>query len=276
MTLKLEELSKVFKISQKILKKFENHKAFEVISKEYTLKSLDSLFIYTINLLHVSRETYNIAFYDSPLRKISIRSSPGFKNQKKAITPSEKGFIFVPNNLTKDTTELQFKFEINYKVEDIIRDLVRTDYQIETSGKHGDTYWLHAQMKEYDEVDDLLKSLSLEDIPFKVNVGVHQDVKTKFPKRRQDELEIIGEWARTVERTEKTRLNLRHLKHKRGHRNEKEISDVLNDLQSIFSPEHFKQYVEVKNDFYYDKSIRGADFYEQIPFKTFPKWMWVI
>ena len=118
--------------------------------------------------------------------------------------------------------------------------------------------------------------MDLLDIPFAVNVGVHQDIKTKFPARRNRELELMAKWAHEHDRNRKQLLSMEHLRLKRKRPKEKDITKVLRDLQSIFIPFRFKSYIDVSRDFDYYDCVRGADFYDKIPFRTFPKWMAVI
>ena len=118
--------------------------------------------------------------------------------------------------------------------------------------------------------------MDLLDIPFGVNVAVHQDIKTKFPTRRQRELELIAKWAHELDRNRKRLLTHEHLRLKRQRPKEKDITKILNDLQILFTPLRFKSFIDVMKDFYYSDCFRGADFYDQIPFRTFPKWMAVI
>ena len=52
--------------------------------------------------------------------------------------------------------------------------------------------------------------------------------------------------------------------------------EVLMDLQDIFEPLQFCTFVDVKSPFRYSDCIRGKEFYDKIPFPTFPKTMKVI
>ena len=162
------------------------------------------------------------------------------------------------------------------QTERVVKDLVRRDRQVDAIGDEKNTYWLHAQIKRLDELQKSLRKFDLVDIPFSVNVAIHQDVKNKFPARRQKELELIAKWAREADRNRKKIFTHQHLRLKRQRPKEKEITKLLDDLQNLFFPHRFASFVEVLKDFYYSDCRRGADFYDQIPFRTIPKWMSVI
>lgn len=55
-----------------------------------------------------------------------------------------------------------------------------------------------------------------------------------------------------------------------------EIFEILEEIQEVFSPLTFEKFVEVKKDFHYFDCERGKDFYETLPFPTWPKSMKVI
>ena len=278
----LTPFSKVFKITEKIDKILLDSGVFNIESKDFLLKSLEDTLEYSLVALPKAspKIQQKISFADIDLRRISIISSPGFSEDTASVSRIEgeltKGFVLDPRKLSENAEEFNFKFEIECEVEPIVKDLVRKDHQVEAVGEEKNTYWLHAQIKKLKELKDSLRKLDLLDIPFVVNVAVHQDIKTKFPTRRQRELELIAKWAHELDRVRKKRLTHEHLRLKRTRPKEKDITQVLSDLQILFMPHRFKSFIDVVKDFYYSNCYRGADFYDQIPFRTFPKWMSVI
>lgn len=274
----IEKLSKFFKITKKIEEKIDRYGNFKNESKDLLLKSNEASLEYAITLVPKTNVKYmrNMNFHEFPLRRLSIISSPDFKEETSAVIRTEDGFSINPKKLDKDADQFLIKFEIEYDIEDVVKDLVRRDHQIEAVGEGKNRYWLHAQLKEIKPLRDILRSTSLMDIPFVINVGIHQDIKTKFPKRRKTELELIAKWSRTVDRNKKEVLNIQHMQFKREKPGEKEITDVLRDLQALFMPIRFKSFIDVRQDFYYSDCFQGRDFYDDVPFKTFPKWMSVI
>lgn len=278
----LTPFSKIFKITEKIDKILLDSGAFNIESKDFLLKSLEDTLEYSLVALPKPspKIQQKISFAEIDLRRISIISSPGFSEEMRSVSRIEgeltKGFILDPGKLSENAEEFNFKFGIECEVEPVVKDLVRKDHQVEAVGEEENTYWLHAQIKKLKDLRNSLRKLDLVDIPFVVNVAVHQDVKTKFPTRRQRELELIAKWAHELDRNRKWMLTHEHLRLKRQRPKEKDITGVLSDLQILFMPHRFKSFVDVLKDFHYSDCFRGADFYDQIPFRTFPKWMSII
>lgn len=278
----LTTISKVFKVTEKIDKIILDSKVFDIKSKDFLLKSLEGTMEYSIVVLPKDelKTGRNISFDKIDLRRISVVSFPGFSEERESVSIIEsdltKSFVLDPTKLNENAKEFNFRFEIECEVERVTKELVRKDSQIEAVGEEDNTYWLHAQLKELQRLRRLLRRMNLLDIPFAVNVAVHQDVKTKFPTRRQRELELIAKWARELDRNRKRLLSHEHLRLKRKRPREKDITKMLADLQIIFMPQRFKSFIDVVKDFYYHDCFRGADFYDQIPFRTFPKWMSVV
>jgi len=278
----LATISKIFKVTDKIDKIMLESKAFDIRSKEFQLKSLEETMEYSMVVLPKEDLDHcqNISFRDIDLRRLTIISSPGFEEAKESVSRIEegltKGFIVDPRKLDQNADEFLFRFEIQTAIEPYMKDLVRRDHEIDSTGDETNTYWLHAQLKEVRPFKDALRKMNLLDIPFIVNVGIYQDVKMKFPTRRQKELEIIAKWTRELDKERKRRLDFEHITLKRIRHKEKNITQLLTDLQALFKPEIFKSFVEVRDRFYYSNCFAGADFYDEIPFKTYPKWMSVL
>lgn len=278
----IASLSKIFKITEKIDKALLCAKLFKIESKDVTLKANEGILEYSVVVLPkaTSKAKKNVSFEDFDLRRIKIISSPGFREDIDSISTIDKNltksFVLNTKNLREDADQFNFKFDIECKTESVVKDLIRRDHQIEAVGEESNTYWLHAQIKKLQDLKDVLRKVNLLDIPFAVNVAVHQDIKTKFPSRRRRELDVIARWAHELDRNRKKVLSGEHLRLKRSRPKEKDITKLLNDLQDLFLPYKFKSYINVFRDFNFSDCYRGADFYDQIPFRTFPKWMAVI
>lgn len=271
-------MSRIFKITEKIEGILYKSRIFTIKTRDFLLNSLKGTIEYSVSVVPKGNiKTSGILPFDNiPLRRIGIISSPGFTENRRSVLRVQKGYAIDPGKLEDSADEFLFSFEIEYEVDQVVKDLIRKDHQIETAGDEGDVYWLHAQIKRIQDFERILRKVDLVDIPFAINVAIHQDIKTKFPRRRQQELELITKWVREHDRERKKILSHDHLKHKRRRPREKEITQVLRDLQILFMPQRFKSFVEIVQDFYYYDCFRGTDFYDQIPFRTFPKWMTVI
>jgi hypothetical protein len=269
-----DKMVKVFGITKKIDAILSG--TFKVENKDLVLKSLESTLQYSLITTLKNEKNNKLRFEKMNIRRLIVTSSPGFTFEKEAVTKTENGFLLDPSKLSKSATDFSLMFEVETEIEKIVKDLVNSDHQIEAVGEETNSYWLSSQIRYLALLESTLRKVELLDIPFIVNVAVHQDIKTKFPSRRQRELELIAEWARSADRNKAQLLTHEHLTLKSQKPKEKDITQILNDLQFLFMPPKFKSYVDVLNDFYYSDCFQGADFYDTIPFRTFPKWMSVV
>lgn len=278
----IASLSNVFKITEKIDKELLGTQLFKIESKDVTLKAGEGLLEYSVVVFPkaTSKAKKKVTFEHFDLRRITIISSPGFTEDVDSISIIDKNltksFVLDTKNLQVDADQFNFKFDIECKTDSVVKDLIRRDHQVEAVGEESNTYWLHAQIKKLQDLKCALRKVNLLDIPFAINVGVHQDIKTKFPSRRRRELDVMSRWAHELDRNKKDLLSGEHLRLKRRRPKEKDITQLLTDLQDLFLPYKFKSYINVFRDFNFSDCYRGADFYDQIPFRTFPKWMAVV
>jgi len=117
--------------------------------------------------------------------------------------------------------------------------------------------------------------IELRDIDFGVDVAVHQDIKMKVPSVFKQQLETVMRLLRPIGRSDKYRLLNRLLSQQQHKYGGKEF-EILGDLQDMFLPIEFKKFLEIKKDFHYFDCARGKDFYETLPFPTWPKSMRVV
>jgi hypothetical protein len=186
------------------------------------------------------------------------------------------GFELLYSPLLKDSLYL-LEVELDIDNPRLIEGIVHRRVQREVPHLDKREYWMHAQLRFVDVFEKFFSNLSLENIDFNVNVGVHQDIKASIPSVFQKELELIVKWIETSDREMKRRLTVEHLrmKRKRGVIKRKHLLMLLGELQDIFLPSTFRKFVEVKKDFYYHDCLRGHDYYT-MPFPTWPKFMTVV
>jgi hypothetical protein len=154
--------------------------------------------------------------------------------------------------------------------------LVQRDSQAESVSETKNEYWLHAQLKNLRALQTNYGRLDLLDLDLFLDVAVHQDVKPKIPTPFLEDLNIIAEWIAEKDRGKKWDLSLEHLRKQRAKRYAGKEQEVLRDMQDLFDPEHFCSFIDVTTPFHYFDCIRGKEFYDKIPFPTFPKTMKVV
>lgn len=278
----IPKLSELLEVTKKIDRLLAGTGRFDLSTRTFVLKSYEGIMEYSVvaEPLTELKQFIPVSFEDINLRRVTVISSPNFSDQSACISTFgssvSRNIIFNPQKLESNAGSYNFKFEIECDIETITGDLVTRNHQIETSDDEKSTYWLSAELKELSSVVPLLKRMELTDIPFSLDVAIHQDVKVKFPNNRQKELELIAEWARSSDRNIKQAIDFQHIRLKKEHPKQKDITKVLGDLQNLFVPYRFSDFIEVLKEFYYSDCLRGAEFYDQIPFRSFPKWMSVI
>lgn len=134
---------------------------------------------------------------------------------------------------------------------------------------------MSAQLKHVGVLKKNYYSVNLRDVPFIVDVAIHHDVRITVPGIYRKQLETFVEITKKKGRSEKYKdlMQLQRLqKLKYGG---VELA-TLRDLFELFTPTRFRQFIEVLRDFYYSDCMRGSDFYDTLPFPTWPKTMKVI
>lgn len=190
----------------------------------------------------------------------------------------EHGFELIYKNLEEDTPyllELEFDIENPMFINHLIYRKVQEDTPHESR-----RYWMQAQLKFVDVLDNMFSNVRFEDLNFDVRVSTHEDIRTSIPSSFKRELEVVVKWMRETDRERKRRLSMEHLRLLRARRGGKlkhgeSILELLQELQDIFLPKTFQTFLKVERDFYYHDCLRGADYYAA-PFPTWPKFMTVI
>ena len=275
-----KDLSEAVAVAERIYKAlFEVSK---ITSQEIRVKCPDNIGEYSVafeirrGLLGLKRLKRKIPFDHPDLRRVSMHSTPLMKSESDAIVYTENGFEILLDKLSKDTDTFWATIEYDIKDKKFLDDLVQRDSQTESITETKNKYWMHAQLKNLRALQTNYGRLDLQDVDFFVDVAVYQDFKTKIPKPFTEDLEIIAKWISEKEREKKHKLSMAHMRQQRTKRYAGREQEVLKDLQDLFIPEHFCTFIDVALPFRYSDCIRGKEFYDKIPFPTFPKAMKVI
>lgn len=255
----------------------------KITSQEIRVKCPDNIGVYSVafeikrGMLGLKRVVKRkIPFYHPDLRRVSMHSAPLMKSESDAIVYTENGFEILLDKLSKDTDTFWATIEYNIKDKNFLNDLVQRDRQTESISETEHKYWMHAQLKNLRALQTNYGRLDLQDVDFFVDVAVHQDIKTKIPKPFTEDLEIIARWISEKEREKKQKLSMEHLRTQRGKRYGGREQEVLSDLQELFLSDHFCNFIDVTLPFHYSDCKRGPEFYDTVPYPTFPKAMKVI
>ncbi len=202
-----------------------------------------------------------------------LRSGVDLSGQ--TLTVTEDGFEIDTRGMSE--TDL-FLLEVQYEVDqkDFLDALVQRSAAREVPKDKEREYWMHAQLKHPKVLRTKYGRLDLQDVDFKIDVGVSSDIKAVIPDSLKWEMDL---GSRVLSEREPHRKKLLAHAHAIAMRNRgpgKNVLNMLGNLQELFLPGRFSRYVDVSMDFRYADCFRGSSFYESLPFPTWPRSMTVI
>jgi len=277
----------VSKVLKKMLKKSENvdktlSEDFKILGREMRIECPQSIQHYSISF-----EVKKSGFFSShkkkfnfgKVRRVTLRPIMSLQNIPDAISYLENGFEI---NLRKLEPGNLYLLDIDYFIDDerFIDALVSRNVPKETFTDEIGEYWIEAQLKHPNTFKQYFEYIELKDLDLSVDVSVYNDIKMKVPSVFKRQLGVAVQILSKHHggRDELVKLLGQHGQLLRAQKEKYygELFDILQDIQDLFSPYTFSNFVEIKKDFYYYGCERGGDFYETLPFPTWPKFMKVI
>ena len=267
-------IKKVLKRSSGIDKTLDDN--FYVRGREMVIRCPEAIQRYSVTFESKGGSILSrkMKFKYGNVKRVSLRAVRSLENLSDAIKISKDGFEL---SLRRLTAEELYILDTEYKIGDphFIESLVRRDVAHETPTDECIEYWIVAQLKHLKTLKQDFGSIALRDLDFGVDVGVHQDIDMKVPFRFKQQIETIVKLLRRTGRGEKFKLYTRLLQLQQLKYAGREF-ELLRELQDLFLPIEFCRFVEVVKDFYYYNCERGTDFYETLPFPTWPKTMRIV
>jgi hypothetical protein len=209
------------------------------------------------------------------IRRATIRAIHSLENYNSSICYLEDGFKIHLDRLPPDDTYI---LDIDYVIDDAnFLDSFITRHksddvpfkEVQSDGVR--EYWMHAEMKHPQILKQKYGKFDFQDVDFKVDVAIHQDVKTEIDPRFKDQITKLCDIAQETNPRAMMRRGYAYINSKKYSR--KKINDTLADLQDLFTPKMFKSFIDVKDDFHYGTCERGLNYHENIPIPTWPKTM---
>ncbi len=235
---------------------------FEIISKEMTILCPEKVQKYSA-ILDVRRNRLfkkRLEFRHGVVRRCSIHPISSLSKVEGAIVLNDAGFTI---DLRKLDEGEKYALDVEYELEDekFIDSLVERSRPKETPSSSENRYWMVAALKHLDVLKSDYGRIDLYDLDFNVNVGISQDLDTKVPKIFKQQLEQLVKIAGPLGRDElfKAFYNLRTMKKRKYGDNSLKL---LGELQELFLPSKFSDFVEVRDDFHYGNCERGVNEFE--------------
>jgi hypothetical protein len=208
------------------------------------------------------------------IRSVELRQARSLKSLTDAVILQDDGFDI---NLKSLPPGELYILDMEYSIDEknFIDSLVSKHVASDAPSEDTREYWMDAQLKHPSVFKDLYENVSVRDLDFGVDVGIHQAIKLNIPGIFKQQLETMVELMKKKGRSEKFRLMMRLQQLQKRKYGGREL-DILKELQDLFFPSKFRDFVEVKQQFRYSDCLRGTDFYDMLPFPTWPKSMNVI
>lgn len=212
--------------------------------------------------------------YGRPTR-VKLRPLRSGNELSDAVNYTDDGFEIICDGMQGHD---MFILEAEYPIEDsrFIDSLVQRDHAKELPKDSETEYWMHAAIKFPQALQTKAGRLDLRDVDFKVDVGISEDIKTSIPGSFRVELDAAVKLLKERDPHQKYVLGIQHAKAMRARGKGRNVAELLGELQDLFFPTGFSKYVEVKKDFRYSSCTRGVNYYDTLPFPTWPKSMIVI
>jgi hypothetical protein len=252
---------------------------FDVSGQEMTILCGESLQRYSLSLTPKSAHIFpkKARFYGGTPKEVSLLQVRGLSRPDGAVELTDDGFQINLNALSPGELHL---LTIDYEVPDtrfldaLVDRVVPRDVPQSADDKTR-VYEMSAQLRFVGVLKDKYSGVNLREVPLTVSVAVHQDIKTAVPTVLIQQLENLLNISRPKGRSEMFQLAMRQYqlqKHSGGTRG----LEKLNEIRELFTASSFSKHVSVERDFRYADCFRGKEYYDNIPFLSWPRDMKVI
>jgi hypothetical protein len=263
-------------MTSKIAKIIENHKRhIEVKSQELSIRVPEGAAQLSF-ALGIRSGLYGgkIMFNVPRVTRLAVRSSPAFKREDQTVLKEGDVFGFDASRLPKDTETVLLDLEYTMEDPEYLDALVQRRWQLDPQcGDDVEQYWMTAQFKHLKVLREMYAKLDLQSVDMRVDVGVHQDIKTKIPHKAMKSIERASEFIGTRDREKLLRLMLEQRRNMEyvG----KDLLQSVRKVTDLFLPTKFAGFVEVNRPFRLSDCLPGAELMESL-LLALPKFMTVV
>lgn len=208
----------------------------------------------------------------------SITSVEGLSKVPEAVKIPEDGGGATVHLKELDPKTL-YSLKLTYKLDNsnFLDDLVFMHRQLDSADDEGvGKYWMTAGLKCPEVLEqEGYKRIDISDLDFEVDVGINNEINTAIPRTFKNQIEILSKLAGPRPSRDVWAQATNELYKLKGEKyGEKELN-TLASLQELFVPNHFKKFIEVREDFNYTDCLRGANIYD-LPINIWPKFMTIV
>jgi len=263
----------VVRVAEKVSEALKG--SFKIHSEEITVRCPESVEVVSIALeVKAGLIDPKIRFPFGVPHRVKLRSLTGLQSASQAIVPTADGFELKPREMATDQIyilDVEYELEESHDVDALVE---RTSAREVPKG-HNSEFWMQAALKHPKVLKTKYGRVDFRDLDFSVDVGISEQVGMVIPGSFRHELDLAAQLI--VERNPhaKFQLGRRHALAMKSRGKGLDTAQLLGELQDLFLPATFANFLEVTDDFHYSNCYRGADFYE-IPFPTWPRNMRVL
>lgn len=208
------------------------------------------------------------------LSRLETRALPALSPINETFARDEDGFFFDPSRVPAGVEMAILQFEFSIPESQSLNEIVQRNVQLDSTApdlSDSESYWMTSQLKHPSFLRKTYSRLELYGVDFRVDVGVHQEIKNSIPhgimKAIQRSVEFIG----TTDREKLLRLMLQQRKTTQA----ADIPEAVRQLIDLFVPTKFKKFVSVNAPFRFQECQRGTEFFERL-FLALPKFMTIV
>ena len=216
----------------------------------------------------------NVVFALPEVENIVGTCMPSLHSLHSSIRKIPEGFCLPLESIPDGTDYILLQFQYRISGSDFIFNLIESSVSAEPLEYNDrDEYWMHAALKFPQILQRAYSHLTLEDIDLNVDVAVDNEVKTAVPGFVTKGLRNIRKLLSQSDRNLAHKALITYLQSKRQIGTD--IYSLMAEINSIFLPTRFKNFVDITPPFRYYDSKQGTDFYD-FPGQVLPKAMTVV
>ncbi len=199
---------------------------------------------------------------------------PSLFSLHNAIVKTQDGFTLSIETIPEGTDYILMQFQYKIPNPNFVMNLVESSVSVEpVEYNDRDEYWMHAQLKFPQVLHKAYSHLRLQDVDLDIDVAIDNEVKTAIPKSVTWELRKI---RKLLGQTDRNLMHAAFVEYMRSKRRVGfDVYSLVNEIGSLFLPDHFRKFVDISPPFKYFNSKQGTDFYDS-PGQAFPKSMTVV
>ena len=250
--------------------------SYKVINQQVTIfcgaNSHKASFVIQANhgILHQKK----IIFRTGRPNKVEIRSLTSSANLWSSVRMLDDGFEISTDRMNEeDLVMLDLEYPLG--TPGFLDSIVDTTSTKESPKGEESEFWLHAQLRYPAVFEKKYSKFDVRDLEVIVRVPVSNYISLSIPSSFKAEMDALNDFTSSSNPHEDIVRARKYTMLRRG-RPGKNYQQILAEMQGLFGSNTFGTFLDIPTPFEYHDSIKGASYYDSIPFPTYPKFMEVV